>query len=200
MELLQWPNKPKTSNFELDVPFNDQNDNKSGTPQGQGYRHCNITCAAMIVKYLKKEIWLEYNDFANGAIDTLNKLGGDTTDHAAITAVMKSLGVQSDFIYDGNIQLLQKSLFLGVPVLVGTKYKVGGHMIVIKGRGDGYFTAHNPYGSRAGTTDNWNYIGNGSGKNEKLSASWMKACVADLGPNSVWMRVIKSVDGVKTGL
>lgn len=199
MELIRFPNRPKTDIFELDVPFNDQVDNKDGY-QGPGYRQCNATSAAMIAKFLKPALFGQYRDFANGLVDALDAIQGDTTDHGAITDALANLGIRSYFTYNGSIALITRCLYLGVPVLTGTKYKTDGHMIVIKGRGPGYFTAHNPYGERDGTSDNWIAIGNGAGKNERLSAAWMQACVADLGENAVWMRIVTHVDGVATGL
>jgi hypothetical protein len=197
MESLIYPNKPKTNEFLLKVSYNTQVDNSSNKGQGQGWRQCNLTCAAMLSKYLKPTLWTQYSDFANGFQDVLQ---GDTTDHNAVTQALTTLGIKSYFSYTSSLADLQSSLYSGIPCLIGTAYKTGGHMILVIGRGNGYFIAHNPYGARRETSNEWYEIGGISGANEKLSATWMQQCFVDQGTESGWARFVTSVDGVSTGI
>lgn len=199
MERFVYPQKPKSNEFLLSVPYNTQIDNANDRGQGQGWRQCNLTCAAMLAKYLKPSLWTEYKDFANGFQDVLEPFG-DTTNHNAITQALKSIGIESYFSYTASLKDLQTSLYNGIPCLIGTAYKTGGHMILVIGRGDGYFVDHNPYGSRIGATNEWYNIGGTYGENEKLSASWMKQCFVDQGEESGWARFVTSVDGVSTAI
>ncbi|MBW4472603.1 MAG: glycoside hydrolase family protein [Stenomitos rutilans HA7619-LM2] len=201
-EILKYPQKPKPTSkeFKLDVPFNDQNDNSGSKGQGAGSRQCNLTSAAMLAKYLKPSLWGEYSDFANGMQDVLRKTGGDTTDSGAITRALRSIGIESYFSTTISLDELDNSLYNGIPMQVGTKYKIDGHFIIIIGRDPKGYVCHNPFGSRAGTSDEWITIGDGSGANEYLTINWMKTCFVDMGPDAGWARVVTGVDGIPTGL
>jgi Peptidase_C39 like family len=199
MELLKYPQKPKTTSFRLEVLFNDQNDNSPSKGQREGWRQCNLTCAAMLAKYLKPSLWTEYKDFANGMQDALYPYG-DTTDHNAVTKALQSIGIESYFSYTASRDDMASSLFNGIPAILGTLYKAGGHMILAVGRTPTSIIAHNPYGERDGTSDNWVHIGGRSGANETLSYPWLSTCVFDQGNEAGWIRFVTSVDGVSTGI
>jgi hypothetical protein len=203
METLVYPQKPKTHEFVMDVPYANQLDNSPNKGQGHGSRHCNATSAAMLAKYLKPDLWQEYKHFPNGFLDVLQPFG-DTTDHNAITRALRSIGIESYFSYTASLRDVQTSLYNGIPCLIGVKYKVGGHVKLVIGRGNGFFVSHDPYGSRRGTSDDWIAIGGTSGKNDRLSASWMRACFVDQGESSGWARFVTSEylssDRLPTGL
>ena len=198
-ESVKWPNKPKTDNFLLQVPYNNQNDNSPRKGSGPGSRQCNITCAAMLAQYFYPSVWSGYQDFANGAQDILAPFG-DTTNHTAVTRALETIGIKSYFTYSASMDDISRALFLGTPVIIGTKYKVSGHMVLLIGRAPGKFVCHNPYGSRAGTSDWWNSIGGKSGEYEVLSAAWMQACFVDGGPEAGWARFVTHFGGVPTGV
>jgi hypothetical protein len=147
----------------------------------------------MLAEYLKPSLWPGYLDFANGAIDSLNAVGGDTTDHEAVTRMLRSIGIESYFSYTASLADLAHSLFCGVPGLIGSDYKAAGHMLLIIGRNPNLLLAHDPYGSRAGISDEWNAIGGDAGAYELISYEWMKAKFVDMGPDGV-------PTGVKSGL
>lgn len=199
VELLTYPQRPRTNDFDMAVPYNNQNDNSPNKGQGEGWRMCNLTSAAMIAKYLKPSLWPQYKDFANGMQDTLSSFG-DTTDHTAITMALRSVGIESYFSYAASREDLSHSLYMGVPAILGCKYKAGGHMIVAKGRSPQGVRAHCPYGERAGTSDSWIEIGGTSGKDEFMSNNWMSAIVFDQGDEAGWIRFFTSVDGKPTGV
>jgi len=199
IELVRYPNRPKTNDFELVVPFNDQNDNSGNKGQGEGYRQCNLTCAAMLAKFFIPTLWAGYSDFANGMQDVLRPYG-DTTDHHAITKALKDIGIESYFSYSASINDANHGLYMGTPVLIGTSYKRDGHMILLIGRSPERLLAHNPFGIRDGASNNWVKIGNNSGAREALSNKWMKDCFVDQGSESGWARFVTSVKGVTTGV
>jgi hypothetical protein len=195
--ITSYPNRPKTHDFVLDAPFNSQVDNSPNKGQGEGWRQCNLTCAAMLAKYLNPSLWPGYKDIANGMQDALAPYG-DTTDHDAITKALRSLGIESYFSYSASLDDCSHSLYMGVPVLAGTAYKTGGHMILFVGRNEKGFMAHNPYGFRDGTSDQWIEVGGLAGKDEALSFNWLNHCFVDQGPKSGWARFVTAVDGVPT--
>lgn len=199
MEILKFPQKPSTNSFRLDVPYNNQNDNSPNKGQGPGYRQCDLTCAAMLAKYLKPSLWGQYKDFANGMQDVLQNYG-DTTDHGAITEALHSLGIASYFSYTASVNDAMKSLYHGCPVLTGTKYKSGGHILLFVGRTPEYVLAHDPYGIRAGASDRWIEIGDEAGKFDALSYNWLSSMVFDIGNEAGWCRFVTAVDGVPTGV
>lgn len=199
MDIITYPNKPKNPNFKLDVPYNNQNDNSASKGQGEGWRQCNLTSASMMAKYLKPSLWTEYSDFANGMQDAL-KPYGDSTDHGAVTNALAALGIQSYFSYSASLDDVAHALFCGTPVILGCKYKSGGHMVLAIGRQDSGLIIHCPYGDRAGTTDTWNSIGGQSGKNQETSWAWLNTIVFDQGNEAGWARFVTSVDGKSTGV
>jgi hypothetical protein len=200
VENLTFPQKPKTTDFRMDVPYNNQNDNANNKGQGEGWRQCNLTSAAMLAKYLKPSLWSEYKDFANGMQDALAPYG-DTTDHAAITKALTSIGIESYFSYSASLEDLAHSLFSGVPVLIGRAYKASGHMMLVIGRQqDGSVMMHDPYGYSDGYTNQWLSIGGQSGKNDSASIQWLKRVFVDQGSESGWARFVTHVDGRPTGV
>lgn len=199
MERLKYPAKPKGHDFVLGVVHNDQIDNKGSTSSGPGWRQCNATSAAMLAKYLKPALWASYKDFANGMLDALEPYG-DTTDHTAITKALRSIGIESYFSYTASVEDVAHALYCGVPVILGCKYKGSGHMVLAIGRNKGGLIIHCPYGDRAGTTDTWNAIGNGSGKEQSASWSWLNNVVFDMGDEAGWARFVTCVDGKATGV
>jgi hypothetical protein len=199
MELLKFPATPRSNSFDLDVPFNDQNDNSPNKGQGPGWRHCFATSCAMLAKYFKPNLWTNYRDFANGYLDVLRPFGDTTVANSHIRA-LRTLGIEAYYTERATIQRVANSLYRGVPVPIGVKYKVSGHWKIIKGIRPGQFIAHDPYGKRRGTSDDWIAIGNGSGRNDVLSASWMNSCFVDLGPDRGYAVFVTSVDGRPTGV
>jgi hypothetical protein len=133
---------------------------------------------------------------------------GDTTDHDAQTAALKTLGIVSEFRKDMNKARLIESVKKGIPMVIGTDYSASGHIIVVVGYMPGdKFYIHDPYGKRSrGDTDSWASRNspdggeNGQGKYDVYDMAMMNKVYWDLGPNAGWGRVVKSVKGVSTGL
>lgn len=195
LELVKAGQRPTSHSFLLDVPFNDQNDN-SNEYHGEGYRQCNATSNAMLLEFYNPPEWQAYKK-ANPDLDFANIYGkalarfGDSTDHDANTACLAWLGLETAFIRNGSLEGMARSLYLGKPVVVGTKYKVSGHIKIVIGRTPTHVIAHDPYGVRNGCSDSWVSIGNDTGAYDTLSYRWLNQCVFDLGRNAGWMRIVK---------
>jgi hypothetical protein len=129
-------------NLVLNVPYESQRDNKSGT----GFRECFSSSAAMVAKFYGKV----------GNDDEYNSIRarfGDSTDPAAQLQALRLLGLQAEFEQKLGIADLEGEVSSGRPVLVGWlhhgSYRTpsgGGHWSVVVGT-DATSVIHNdPYG------------------------------------------------------
>jgi len=124
-----WGISQKATSVLLKVPYEAQNDNKSGT----GYRECFSSSCAMIAKfYGKVKSDDEYNK--------IRAVYGDTTDSQAQLAALRFLDLQARFVTNCAPGLLELELRAGRPVAVGWLHQGasnspsgGGHWSVVIG-------------------------------------------------------------------
>jgi hypothetical protein len=164
----------------LNVPYEAQNDNASGT----GYRECFSSSAAMVARY--------YGKIAND--DAYNKFRakyGDTTDSTAQVSALKALGLNARFITNCTAAQLEAELNAGRPVLVGWLHKGpvaapagGGHWTCVVGHTPTAFIHNDPNGQANLVAGG--YVNTSKGKNVAYSrANWLKRWLVE-GPNSGW--------------
>jgi len=103
-----WGMSQKSTSVLLKVPYEAQNDNKSGT----GYRECFSSSCAMIAKFYGK---VKSDDEYNA----IRAKYGDTTDSQAQLATLRSLGLQARFVTNCAPGLLELELRAGRPVASG---------------------------------------------------------------------------------
>jgi len=91
----------------LDVPYQSQNDNASGT----GQRECFSSSCAMVAMYYGK---IENDD----AYNLVREKYGDSTDAQAQVRTLRSLGLEANFISNGSTNDLRDAIDAGRPVPV----------------------------------------------------------------------------------
>jgi GH24 family phage-related lysozyme (muramidase) len=138
-----WGISTKATSVLLKVPYEYQNDNKSGT----GYRECFSSSCAMIAKFYGKVA-------SDDRYNAIRSQFGDTTDSQAQLAALRSLGLDARFVTNCAPGLLETELRAGRPVAVGwlhqgpaTAPTGGGHWSVIIGFTDaGHWILNDPNG------------------------------------------------------
>jgi uncharacterized protein YvpB len=181
----------------LNVPHYDQNDNDNHL-HGPGWRQCNLTSHAMALDYLtggdlsrlaKKNGMNEAESYYGFH---LNKYG-DTINHDAHTQVLTNFfKIPNYWKRDGSCRDLRKQLDLGKPVPIGVHYKSSGHIICVIGYDDvkKVFYVNDPYGVRAGASNQYHTIGGYSGACDTYSYSLMVRLFCS-NKNDGWMRVFE---------
>jgi len=126
----------------LDVPYQSQNDNASGT----GYRECFSSSCAMVSMFYGK---IENDD----AYNLVRQKYGDSTDAQAQIRTLRSLGLEANFISNGSTSDIRNCIDAGRPVPVGWLHKGnvtapsgGGHYSVIIGYTNDSWIVHDPNG------------------------------------------------------
>jgi len=126
----------------LDVPYQSQLDNASGT----GYRECFSSSCAMVAMYYGK---IKNDD----AYNVVRQKYGDSTDAAAQVQALRELGLDAKFVTNGTTDDVRRLLDRGQPVPVGWLHKGavtaptgGGHWSVIVGYKDGSWIVNDPNG------------------------------------------------------
>ena len=168
----------------INVPYEAQNDNASGT----GYRECFSSSAAMVARY--------YGKIAND--DAYNKFRakyGDTTDAKAQVNALKALGLNARFITNCTVALLEAELNAGRPVMVGWLHKGavtaptgGGHWSVVIGYTPTAFIHNDPNGEANLVAGG--YANTTKGKGVTYSrANWIKRWLVE-SPNSGWALLV----------
>ena len=149
--------KPKVSTSNpLDVPYQSQNDNASGT----GYRECFSSSCAMVAMYYGK---IENDD----AYNLVRQKYGDSTDAQAQVRTLRSLGLEANFITNATTQDIKEAIDAGRPVPCGWLHhgpvsapSGGGHYSVVIGYTDKAWIVNDPNGEAnlvsGGYTDNLN--------------------------------------------
>ena len=138
----------------LDVPYQSQNDNASGT----GQRECFSSSCAMVAMYYGK---IENDD----AYNLVREKYGDSTDAQAQVRTLRSLGLEANFISNGSTSDLKAAIDAGRPIPVGWLHhgsasapSGGGHYSVVMGYTDEAWVMNDPNGeaslSSGGYTDN----------------------------------------------
>ena len=126
----------------LDVTYQSQNDNASGT----GYRECFSSSCAMVAMF--------YGKIANDdAYNLVRQKYGDSTDAQAQLRTLRSLGLEANFITNGTTCDIRECIDAGRPVPVGwlhhghvTAPSGGGHYSVIIGYDETGWIVHDPNG------------------------------------------------------
>ena len=172
--------------MKLQVPYEYQNDNSSGT----GYRECFSSSCAMIARYWGKV----KND------DEYNKLRsrfGDTTSVEAQIATLRSLGLSPRYISNASAATLEHEIRAGRPVAVGWLHKGpvmkpsgGGHWSVVIGFTPSSFIHNDPNGEA--DVVNGGYVKHSGGAGVEYSrANWLRRWEAD-GPRTGWAIIVDS--------
>ncbi|MEG3875787.1 C39 family peptidase [Microcoleus sp. herbarium7] len=196
---------PTSSNILLMAPYFSQLDNDSG----QGNRECCGTSNAIMLNFLlakAKVPSLVERAFGKGIepetvyFDTLAKYG-DTTDHGANTQALQEFGIESQWATNLSLEDLLKSLRAGIPLVMGLHYKRWGHIVCAIGYNFDRNAAivHDPFGARAGDSDNWAATGGDSGKADIYSDRVLQSLWCS-GQSDGWGRIVTSVLGKPTGL
>lgn len=196
---------PTSSNILLMVPYFSQLDNDSG----QGNRECCATSNAMMLNFLLAKAKVpSLTELSKGKgiepetvyLDMLSKYG-DTTDHSANTRALKDFGIESYWATNLSFETLLKSLRSGIPLVMGLHYKAWGHIVTGVGYNFDRSAAiiHDPFGARAGDSDNWAATGGDSGKADIYSDRVLQSLWCS-GQNDGWGRIVTSVLGTSTGL
>jgi hypothetical protein len=126
----------------LDVTYQSQNDNASGT----GYRECFSSSCAMVAMF--------YGKIANDdAYNLVRQKYGDSTDAQAQLRTLRSLGLEANFITNGTTCDIRECIDAGRPVPVGwlhhghvTAPSGGGHYSVIIGYTNDAWIMQDPNG------------------------------------------------------
>jgi GH24 family phage-related lysozyme (muramidase) len=179
--LVGQPVQQQGGNVLLKVPYEAQNDNKSGT----GYRECFSSSAAMVAKFYGKVA-------SDDAYNQIRARFGDTTDAMAQVKALHSLGLTgAQFRTNGTVALLESELRAGRPVMVGwlhhgpaSRPSGGGHWSVVIGMTDTAFIHNDPNGEA--DVAGGGYASQAGGAGVAYSRqNWLKRWLPD-GPNSGW--------------
>jgi len=171
----------------LDVPYEYQLDNKSGT----GYRECFSSTCAMIAKYYGK---VSSDDQYNA----IRAKFGDTTSSDAQVLALRDLGLDARFILNGTAAVLENEIKNNRPVAVGWLHygsasapHGGGHWSCCIGYTKDAFVFNDPNGEA--DVANGGYIDNSAtaGKRIKYSRNnWLKRWEVD-GNATGWAILVK---------
>ena len=152
-----------TTSNPLDVPYQSQNDNASGT----GYRECFSSSCAMVAMYYGK---IENDD----AYNLVREKYGDSTDAQAQVRTLRSLGLEANFISNGSTCDLRECIDAGRPVPVGWLHhgptsapSGGGHYAVVTGYNNNAWIVNDPNGEA--NLSAGNYTDNFDGSNQSYS-------------------------------
>ena len=152
-----------TTSNPLTVPYQSQNDNASGT----GYRECFSSSCAMVAMYYGK---IENDD----AYNLVREKYGDSTDAQAQVRALRSLGLEANFISNGNTCDLRECIDAGRPVPVGWLHhgsasapSGGGHYSVVIGYNDKSWVVNDPNGEASLSAGG--YTSNTDGSNQSYS-------------------------------
>jgi hypothetical protein len=190
----------------LSVPYYSQTNNDWHPGFGDGYRQCNLTSCTMLADFLlegelsrkaKAEGLHEPESFYQQVLAKY----GDTTDHNCQTQALHELGIESYYTQQKlSAEDLLLSLGKGIPVVLGVKYKTGGHIVLLVGHDPEHrlWLVHDPYGTRHGASDSYD-VGIG-GAFDAYSYSSFDRIFWDRGIGTGDGRIVTSVRGKPTGL
>jgi hypothetical protein len=169
----------------LQVPYQSQNDNASGT----GYRECFSSSMAMIAMYWGK---VQNDDEYN----RIRSKYGDSTSAEAQLACLRSLGLNPSFVTNASTQTLQNEIDNGRPVGVGwlhhgpyTAPTGGGHWTVAIGYYDNGVIMNDPNGEA--NLVNGGYTSNLNGSGLKYSYKHWEPRWALPSKNDGWAMIVK---------
>jgi GH24 family phage-related lysozyme (muramidase) len=171
--------------IELKVPYESQNDNKSGT----GYRECFSSSCAMVAKFYGKVA-------SDDAYNVIRARYGDTTDAQAQVQALRALGLEARLVTNAAPGLLETELRAGRPVPVGWLHKGpiaapsgGGHWSVVTGFNPSHWIVNDPNGEA--DLVNGGYVSNTNGKGQRYSkANFNRRWMPD-GASSGWALLVR---------
>ena len=169
----------------LDVPYQSQNDNVSGT----GYRECFSSSCAMVAMYYGK---IENDD----AYNAVRQKYGDSTDAQAQVRALRSLGLEANFITNATTQDLKQAINEARPVPCGWLHKGhvsapsgGGHYSVVVGYTNDAWIVNDPNGEA--DLVNGGYVNHNQGRSQRYSyKNWNPRWIVE-GEGSGWMMDIR---------
>jgi len=187
IRIMDDKSKPIARERILDVPYEYQLDNASGT----GYRECFSSTCAMIARYHGQ---VDSDDEYN----TIRARFGDTTNpHAQIDA-LRSLGFDARFVTKCNAAILENEINNNRPVAVGWLHKGsiqspsgGGHWSCCIGYTEDDFVFNDPNGEASMT--NGGYVNNSAAAGRRVHYSrknWLRRWEVD-GSNTGWAILVK---------
>jgi GH24 family phage-related lysozyme (muramidase) len=168
----------------LRVPYEAQNDNRSGT----GYRECFSSSAAMVARFYGKIT-------SDDAYNKIRARFGDTTDAQAQIKALHSLGLAARLQTNCNPAVIETELEAGRPVMVGWLHKGpvgaptgGGHWSVIIGSTSGAYIHNDPNGEA--DMVNGGYVNHSKGAGIAYSRkNWLRRWEVD-GPGTGWAMLV----------
>ena len=171
----------------LEVPYEYQNDNRSGS----GYRECFSSSCAMVAKFFGK---VKSDDEYNG----IRARFGDSTDAGAHVRALASLGLTAQLKQNGTAQTLEKLILEGRPVPVGWLHKGsvshpsgGGHWSVVIGFDSKSFIHNDPNGEANMVGGGYVSTSSHTGRGVVYSrANWLKRWEVD-GRGTGWYMDIR---------
>jgi len=192
--------------IKLTVKYRGQTDNDWHPTFGNGYRQCNLTSCTMLADFLlngelSRSATAQRLNEPESAYQMLLAPYGDTIDHNCQTKALKDLGIESYYTQQSiSADDLLLSLSKGIPVVIGVKYKSGGHIVLLVGHDleRKLWLVHDPFGTRHGASDSYD-IGIG-GAYDEYSYDTFDRIFWDRGPGSGDGRIVTSVKGRTTGL
>jgi GH24 family phage-related lysozyme (muramidase) len=180
-----WGISQKATSVLLKVPYEAQNDNKSGT----GYRECFSSSCAMIAKFYGK---VKSDDEYNA----IRGKFGDTTDSQAQLGALRSLGLQARFVTNCAPGLLELELRAGRPVAVGWLHHGpynaptgGGHWSVVIGFTVEHWILNDPNGEADLLAGGYTTNQNGAGV-KYSKKNWDRRWLVD-GAATGWALLVK---------
>jgi hypothetical protein len=192
--------------IKLPVKYRGQTDNDWHPTFGNGFRQCNLTSCTMLADFLldgelSRSASAQGLNEPESAYQKLLAPYGDTVDHNCQTKALKDLGIESYYTQQSiSADDLLLSLSKGIPVVIGVKYKSGGHIVLLVGHDleRKLWLVHDPFGTRHGASDSYD-IGIG-GAYDEYSYDTFDRIFWDRGPGSGDGRIVTSVKGKPTGL
>jgi GH24 family phage-related lysozyme (muramidase) len=175
----------KVDRVELIVPYESQNDNKSGT----GYRECFSSSCAMVAKFYGKVA-------SDDAYNIVRDKYGDTTDNQAQVKALRFLGLNARLVTNAGPINLEAEIRAGRPVAVGWLHKGplaaptgGGHWSVVTGFNPSHWIVNDPNGEA--DLVNGGYTSNTNGKNQRYSRTAFNRRWMPDGMNTGWALLIQ---------
>ena len=165
----------------LDVSYQSQNDNISGT----GFRECFSSSCAMVAMYYGR---VENDDEYN----VHRAKFGDSTDAQAQVRALRALGLEANFITNATTDDLRHQIDIGRPTPCGWLHhgsvhspSGGGHYSVVIGYNDAGWIQHDPNGEANLVAGG--YTGNLDGSSQHYSyINWNPRWIVE-GEGSGWM-------------
>lgn len=197
MELITYPNKPRTNDYRLNAPAFNQRDNDTNLFQ-DGSRQCFLTTVAMLIAYLKPLALKGHREPESAYAKVLYKYG-DTTDPNAQVKALLDFGIKAYFTSTASIDDVARQLWLGIPTPIGIGWSTSGHWLLPTGRFPGGLYVNNPYGILHPDGAHGGYYTT-EGFTDTFSWALLKQVFTDLGNEAGYALMITSIDGKPTGV